>query len=56
MRVDIGTLEAGAVVTRQVKLTVAAFDALKIARNGAKLVLTVYSDEHTQTFSYDYKP
>ncbi|MFH1484801.1 MAG: hypothetical protein ABIH46_01905 [Chloroflexota bacterium] len=56
LREDIGTLNRGTSVTRQVKLSVGALDALKISRNGATLALTLYSDEHTETFSYDYQP
>ncbi len=56
IRVDLGTIKAKETVTRQVTLNISAFDGLKIAMNGAQFVLTIYSDEHTQTLSYDYKP
>jgi hypothetical protein len=53
---DVGTLEAAATVTKQVTLNFVAFDGLKISRNGARFVLTVDSDEHTETLSYEYQP
>ena len=31
-------------------------DRLKIAQQGVHLELTILSDEHSETFSYDYKP
>ena len=56
LRVDIGIIKAGAAVTKQVTLQFSVLDGLKITQNGAQLVLTIYSDENTQTFNYDYKP
>ena len=56
LRVDIGIIKAGAAVTKQVTLQFSVLDGLKITQSGAQLVLTIYSDENTQTFNYDYKP
>ncbi|MBI4333053.1 MAG: hypothetical protein HY673_17440 [Chloroflexi bacterium] len=56
IRVDIGTLRAGESVSKQVDITFNVFDGLKIAQNGAQFVLTITSDEATQSFNYDYKP
>ncbi len=56
LREDIGTLKATATVTPQVTLNFDALDGLKISRNGARFVLTIYSDEYTESFSYDYQP
>ncbi len=56
LSVDIGTLKASATVTKQVTLEFSVFDGLKIQQNGAKFVLTVYSDEKTETLYYDYSP
>lgn len=56
LRVDIGILQAGKTVERQVTLSFGISDGLKIAQNGATIKLTIHSDESTQAFSYDYKP
>ncbi len=56
LRVDIGTVKAGATATAQVTLSFSVFDGLKIQQNGAQFLLTIYSDERTQTLTYDYKP
>ena len=56
LRVDIGIIKAGAAVTKQVTLQFSVLDGLMITQGGAQLVLTIYSDENTQTFNYDYKP
>ncbi len=54
LRKDLGTLAPGQTVTSQVTLSVSLTDGIKIAQNGATFRLTVYSDEKTQTMSYDY--
>jgi cytoskeletal protein RodZ len=56
LRVDVGTLKAGETITKQVTLQLNVMDGLKILQSGAKFVLTLYSDEKTQEFNYDYKP
>ena len=56
LRVDLGIIKAGTAVTKQVTLQFSLLDGLKITQSGAQLVLTIYSDENTQTFNYDYKP
>lgn len=56
LKEDIGILKAGETVTREVTLSFSVFDGLKISNNGARFILTVYSDEHTETLSYDYQP
>jgi hypothetical protein len=56
LRENIGTIKAGTAVTRRITLEFSAFDGLKISQNGARFELTISSDEHTQTFSYDYQP
>ncbi len=56
LRVDIGTIKAGATATAQETLSFNLLDGLKIQQNGAQIVLTIYSDERTQTLTYDYKP
>jgi hypothetical protein len=55
-RVDIGTLAAGSVVTKQVTLSFGLLDAPRLLQNGAQVVLTLTSDEATQTINYDYTP
>lgn len=55
VRVDIGTLKTTATIAEQVTISVGVLDALKIATGGATIVLTIYSDERTQTLSYDYR-
>lgn len=56
LTVDIGTLKAGMSVTKQVAMDFGMFDGIKMQQNGAQFVLTVTSDEKTQTFNYDFKP
>ena len=56
LRIDIGTLKAGANITKEVTLEFSILDGLKMQQNGAKFMLTVYSDENTETLHYDYNP
>jgi uncharacterized protein (UPF0212 family) len=56
LRVDIGTLKAGDSVTKQVTLSFSIADSLKTALQGVHLEMTIFSDEHSEAFSYDYKP
>ena len=56
LRTDVGTIKAGTNVTTQVILKVSLPDGLKVLANGATLKLTIFSDEKTQTYSYDFKP
>ena len=56
IRIDVGTLKGGATVTRQLTLRFGLSDGLKILQNGARFILTVYSDEHSQAIPYDYQP
>lgn len=53
---DIGLLTAGNSITTDVTLSFSIIDAIKISQNGVRLVLTVFSDEFTQIFYYDYAP
>lgn len=53
---DIGLLAAGNSITTDVTLSFSIIDAIKISQNGVRLVLTVFSEEFTQTFYYDYTP
>jgi hypothetical protein len=55
-RKDLGTIKPGETVTSQVNITVSLTDGIKIAQNGSSFRLTVYSDEKTQTLTYDYHP
>ncbi|MFC1967957.1 hypothetical protein ACFLVX_01010 [Chloroflexota bacterium] len=56
LRMDIGTIAVGQTITTEVTLVFSFTDGLKLAQNGANFVLTIYSDEYTETFSYDYSP
>jgi hypothetical protein len=56
LRQDIGTIAAGETITVQVTLSFSFTDGLKLSQNGATFMLTIYSDEYTETFSYDYEP
>ena len=53
---DISILKGGISVTKQVSIKFSILDGLKISQNGARLVLTVNSDENTQELLYDYQP
>jgi len=56
LRVDIGILKSGEIAQRQVTVSFSFTDGLKISQNGATFKITLHSDEHTETFSYDYAP
>jgi hypothetical protein len=56
LRKDIGMIKAGQTVSPQVTINVSITDGIKISQNGATLRLTIYSDEKTETLSYDYHP
>lgn len=56
LRTDLGTIASGDAVTTKVTLGFGLMDGLKISQNGATFKLTIYSDELTETFSYDYSP
>jgi len=55
-RVDIGIIKAGETVLKQATLEFGMLDSIKIMQNGAQFTLTVYSDEKTQAFGYNYTP
>lgn len=56
LRLDIGAIKAGTTITSEVNLSFNLLDGLRIQQNGARFVLTVNSDERTQTLNYDYTP
>ena len=55
VRNDIGIITAGETLTIQVTFDFVVADGVKLLKHGAKFVLTVYSDEHKQILSYEYK-
>jgi hypothetical protein len=56
LRIDLGTIQAGQTIARNVEMDFTLFDGIKISQNGTTLNLTVHSDEATQSISYDYQP
>jgi hypothetical protein len=56
MRVDIGKLKAGETVHKQVTAKFGFLDGLNMMQNGARVALTINSDEGMQTFNYDFTP
>lgn len=54
--IDLGSIKAGQMVTRDVSLSFGLFDGLKISQSGATLTLNIHSDETTQSLTYEYKP
>jgi hypothetical protein len=52
----LGIVKAGATVTAKATLSFSIFDGLIILQNGAQVQLEVYSDEWTESLTYDYKP
>ena len=56
LRVDVGTIATGDTLTTEPTLSFGLTDGLKISQNGVTVVLTIYSDELTETFSYEYSP
>ena len=56
LRINLGTIKARQTVSPQATINVSLLDGVKVAQSGATFNLTVYSDEKTQTMSYDYHP
>ncbi|MBI4338242.1 MAG: hypothetical protein HY683_10495 [Chloroflexi bacterium] len=56
LRIDIGALSARASVQRQVMLSVGLLDGLRLQSNGARVVVTVYSDQATRSIEYPFQP
>jgi len=56
LRKDIGVIKTGQSVSPRVTINVSFTDGIKISQNGATLRLTIFSDEKTETLSYDYRP
>ena len=56
VRHDIGTINGQTTVIAQATLEFGLFDGLTIMQNGAQVLLSVCSDEWTETLTYDYKP
>lgn len=53
---SFGTLKTGSTVAIQETISVSITEGLKILQNGAVVILTISSDEKTQTVSYNYQP
>jgi hypothetical protein len=56
LKVNIGTIKARSSVTARANLSLNLGDGLRVRQNGAQLLLTVNSDENTQTLPYNFKP
>ena len=56
LREDLGTIKAGQAVSPQVTINVGFADGIRISQSGATFRLTIFSDEKTETLSYDYLP
>jgi hypothetical protein len=56
VRHDLGTLKGQTSVIAKATLAFGLFDGLTIMQNGAQVLLSVCSDECTETLTYDYKP
>lgn len=55
LRTDIGTIKAGTNLTTKAILNASLADGLRVLANGGTIKLTIFSDEKTQTYSYDFK-
>jgi hypothetical protein len=53
---SLGTIKAGTTLNLQETVSVNITDGLKILQNGAAVILTVSSDELTQSATYNYQP
>jgi hypothetical protein len=53
---SFGTIKTGSTVAIQETISVSITDGLKIIQNGAAVILTISSDEKTQSVSYNYQP
>jgi len=56
IRKDLGTIKAKTSITDQINMTFSLIDGPALMNNGATVTMTIYSDEKTQTMTYDYKP
>ncbi len=56
LREDLGTIKAGQAVSPQVTINVGFTDGIRVSQSGATFRLTIFSDEKTETLSYDYRP
>lgn len=56
LRKNLGTLEAGVPAAADVTLSFSPIDAPVLLASGARLDLTIVSDQKTQNFSYNYEP
>ena len=56
LRQILGIVKAGATVTAKATFDFSLSDGLIILQNGAQVLLSVYSDEWTQTLTYNYRP
>ena len=56
LRKDIGTIRAGQTISAEATINLGLADGIEISQNGATVRLTIYSDEKTETFSYDFQP
>jgi hypothetical protein len=56
IRKDLGTIKAQTSITDQINMTFSLIDGPALMNNGATVTMTIYSDEKTQTMTYDYKP
>ena len=56
LKQDIGTLKRQTTVVVEATMEFILFDGLTIIQNGAQVFLSIYSDERTETITYNYKP
>jgi hypothetical protein len=56
LHIDVGTVEAGQHVTRDVPLRFSFTDGLRLQASGATFVITIDSDQGPAVFSAEYNP
>jgi hypothetical protein len=56
LKQDLGTFRGQTTVITQATLDFGLSDGLTILQNGAQVLLSVFSDEWTETLTYNYKP
>lgn len=56
LRIDIGRVETGQTIQREVEIGFSLLDGLRLQRSGGRAVLTVYADQGTWRFEETFRP
>jgi hypothetical protein len=53
---NLGSLKAGATISPQATVSINPIDGLRVSQSGAQVIATIYSDDGTQSLSYNFGP